>query len=73
MSSDDILDTPLPRTGRPRAVAILRRAIALLRRDGWQQGAFGPSTPKVRAPRCAVGALMAADRERAVAKLEAEA
>jgi len=37
----------------------LRTALALLERDGWRQGEFGPTDPGVREPRCALGACRA--------------
>jgi len=37
----------------------LRRALALLERDGWRQNFFGPPERGIREPRCAGGACMA--------------
>jgi hypothetical protein len=45
-----------PRTGRE----VIKRAIELLKRDGWRQGADGPRVSAECGARCMRGALLAA-------------
>jgi hypothetical protein len=58
---------------RQAVIRICRDAAALLRRDGWVQGMYGPTDPEARGARCAMGAVRSASTEKGMTFTERDA